>query len=332
MNYSNIPIFISHQGCSHDCVYCNQRVITGEGGNPPKEEIISTIEEHLSTLRDDSIKEIAFFGGSFTALDQLTQAFYLNIARDYVGKKGIIGIRFSTRPDAIDEREMAFLANYPISTIELGVQSLDSTVLKASGRGHGIVEVLRAVNLIKQTDIKLGLQMMTGLPQDHYDSAIFTAEKIISLKPDFVRIYPTLVIKGTGLARMMERGLYTPWNLDETLELCSDIVSLFLRAGIPVIRLGLYSSDEDFLSSILAGPYHPALRSLVIGRLYRKTLMETGDPLDIEINSREISYLVGQSRENLKYLESRGRKLSFTINDSLERNGFLHEGKFKYIY
>lgn len=332
MSYSNIPIFISHQGCPHDCIYCNQRVITGKEGLPSRGEIEAIIKSHLKTQKEERVKEIAFFGGSFTALDMELQAFYLELAKKYVGDRGVVGIRFSTRPDAIDEREMEFLSSYPVTTIELGVQSLDSTVLKASARGHGIVEVLRAVNLIKQSGIKLGLQMMTGLPQDHYDSAIFTAEKIISLKPDFIRIYPTLVIKGTGLEKMMARGHYTPWNLDETLELCSDLLSMFLKADIPIIRMGLYSSDKDFLDSILAGPYHPALRSLVTSRLYRKALSKLEGPLELEINSKEISYLLGHGRENIKYLEELGRDLNYSINDQLERNGFFHQGVFKYIY
>lgn len=330
--YSNIPIFISHQGCPHDCVYCNQRAITGQSGDIDKSQIIKTIEDYLSTQEDERVKEIAFFGGSFSALDKKTQAFYLDIARDYVGKRGIIGIRFSTRPDAISEEIMDFLSAYPISTIELGVQSLDSRVLLASGRGHGLVEVLRAVNLIRATDIKLGLQMMTGLPQDDYDSAIFTAEKIISLKPDFVRIYPTLVIKDTGLEKLMERGDYLPWNLEETLELTADILSLFLKADIPVIRLGLYSSDEDFLSSIIAGPYHPALKSLVMARLYRKKLDKLEDEIEIQINPREVSYLVGQSRDNILYFEEKGRKINYITNEDLPRNGFLFQGDFHHLY
>lgn len=326
--HSNIPIFISHQGCPHSCVYCNQRIITGKVDLPDEKEIKRTIELYLTSLDEGVGKEIAFFGGSFTALSQAEQAFYLDIAKGFVGKRGIQGIRFSTRPDAISEEEMAFLAHYPISTIELGVQSLDSEVLRASGRGHGIVDVLRAVNLIRQKNISLGLQMMTGLPQDHYDGAIFTAEKIISLKPAFVRIYPTLVLKGTPLESMMEKGLYTPWNLEETVEICSDILSLFMGAKIPVIRLGLYSSEKNFLDSIIAGPYHPALRSLVMGRLYRKALNKVKGPLDIEIHSKELSYLLGHARENIIYFEQRGISLAYRLNDTLPRSGFLQGGHF----
>ncbi|NLY72756.1 MAG: radical SAM protein [Tissierellia bacterium] len=331
-SYSNIPIFISHQGCPHNCIYCNQKAITGRSGQVEREEVVRTIEDYLSTQDDKRNKEIAFFGGSFTALDLETQAFYLDLAKDYVGTRGIIGIRFSTRPDAISEEIMAFLSDYPISTIELGVQSLDDRVLLASGRGHGIVDVLRAVNLIRSTDVQLGLQMMTGLPGDDYDLAIFTAEKLISLKPDFVRIYPTLVIKGTGLEALAARGAYIPWNLEETLELLTDIMKLFLRAQIPVIRLGLYSSEADFLDSIVAGPYHPALRSLVMGRLYRRKLEELAGPLDLEINPKELSYLLGQSRVNKVYFEEQGRRINFSLNDQLPRNGFVFQGQFISIY
>ncbi|HZK10502.1 MAG TPA: radical SAM protein [Clostridia bacterium] len=326
--HSNIPIFISHQGCPHHCVYCNQHLITGKEALADKKEIAATIENYLSTLEPQTRKEISFFGGSFSALSQKEQAFYLDIAKSYVGRKGIVGVRFSTRPDAISEEEMDFLSQYPISTIELGVQSLDSEVLRASGRGHGIVDVLRAVNIIRQKKINLGLQMMTGLPEDHYDAAIFTAEKIISLKPDFVRIYPTIVLKKTPLEKMMEQGLYTPWNLEETVELCSDLLSLFLSAKIPVIRLGLYSSEKNFLDSITAGPYHPALRSLVMGRLYKKALDKLEGSLEIEIHSKEISYLLGHAKENANYFEKKGSPLIYHVNDTLPRNGFLQGGYF----
>ncbi|NLY36402.1 MAG: radical SAM protein [Tissierellia bacterium] len=330
--HSNIPIFISHQGCHYNCVYCNQRLITGKAELPNKAQIKRTIEVYLSTLEDAIPKEIAFFGGSFTALTKEEQSFYLDIARSYVGQHGIEGIRFSTRPDAIDEEEMAFLSDYPISTIELGVQSLDTSVLRASGRGHGIVDVLRAVNLVRQKEIALGLQMMTGLPEDHYDAAIFTAEKIISLKPAFVRIYPTLVLKGTPLENMMNKGFYTPWNLEETVEICSDILSLFMGAQIPVIRLGLYSSEKSFLDSIVAGPYHPALRGLVMGRLYQKALKKIVGPWEIEIHPKELSYLLGHGKENVIYFEQRGISLVYTLNDTVPRGGFLQGGHFVPIH
>lgn len=331
-HHSNIPIFIAHQGCRHNCVYCNQRLITGNSSRPDELQIRSAIEAYLSTQGDEIKKEISFFGGSFSALAKEEQAFYLDIAKSYVGKRGIEGIRFSTRPDAINEEEMAFLSGYPIHTIELGVQSLDARVLKASGRGHGLVDVLRAVNLIRQEKIQLGLQMMTGLPEDHYDASMFTAEKLITLKPAFVRIYPTVVLKDTALEAMMRKGLYTPWNIEETVELCSDLLSLFMAADIPVVRLGLYSSEKDFLDSIVGGPYHPALRSLVKGRLYQKALSRRLGDLDVVVHPRELSCLLGHRKENVMYFKGEGRPLRYSLEESLPLNGFLHGGEFVPIY
>ena len=330
--HSNIPIFLSHRGCPHQCVYCDQCLITGDPGNPSEEEIHQAIEAYLSTQKEETRKEIAFFGGSFSALPLEIQEFYLSIAQDYVGKHGIEGIRFSTRPDALSSEKMNLYNNFTLSAIELGVQSLDPKVLRASKRGHGLIDVIRAANLIAGSNLELGMQMMIGLPEDHYDSAIFTAEKMIALRPDFVRIYPTLVLRGTGLEQMMEKGSYYPWSLEETIEVCADVLALFTEAHIPVIRCGLYSEAPDFLDSVVAGPYHPALKSLVLSRMFYKKLAKLNGPLEIVLHPRDESLLLGNKKENLLRLQKQGKTLHYTLDEKIKRYGFLHQDRYFSIY
>ena len=330
--HSNIPLFLSHRGCPHQCVYCDQCLITGDDGEPTAKEIQQRIEDYLSTLKEETTKEIAFFGGSFSALPLEAQDFYLSIAEDYVGKHGIEGICFSTRPDGLSGEKMNFYEKFSISTIELGVQSMDPNVLRASKRGHGLIDVIRSANLIAASKINLGMQMMIGLPADHYDSTIFTAEKIIALRPNFVRIYPTLVLKGTGLEKMMELGSYYPWNLEETIEVCSDVMAMFMAAKIPVIRLGLYSEEKDFLDSVVAGPYHPSLKSLVMSRMFYKKLQKVDAPLDVLIHPKDESILLGNKKENLLRLEAKGKPLHYTTDEKVARYGFIHGGNYYPIY
>lgn len=330
--HSNIPIFLSHRGCPHHCVYCDQCLITGKQEDPSAEEIHENIQTYLSTQGEEIDKEIAFFGGSFSALPLETQEFYLSLAQEYVGKQGVRGIRFSTRPDALDAEKMRFYKKFSLTTIELGVQSLDPKVLRASKRGHGLIDVIRGANLIAGSGLQLGMQMMIGLPEDHYDSAIFTAEKMIALRPDFVRIYPTLVLKGTGLQSMMERGAYYPWSLEETIEVCSDVMALFMAAKIPVIRLGLYSEEKNFAESVLAGPYHPALKSLVMSRMFFKKLQALEAPLEIIIHPKDESFLLGDKKDNRDRLQGLGKPLHYTTDEKIHRNGFIHQGVYIPIY
>ena len=264
MKYINIPIFISHEGCPFTCIFCDQRQITGSQGNPEKEDIIKVVEEHIKSINlEDSRVEIAYFGGSFTMLDRHTQKYYLEIASNLVNKYKLAGIRISTRPDGIDWGILDFLSAYNVTTIELGVQSLDDVVLQASKRGYDVIDVLRAVNLIRRYKFHLGLQMMVGLPEDSYDRSVYTAEKIAAMKPDFVRIYPTLILKGTGLETMTSEKRYIPWEVDETIEVSAVVLGVFMKHNIPIARYGLYSEELEITGGIVAGPTHPALKELV---------------------------------------------------------------------
>ena len=209
-----IPIFVPHRGCPHDCIFCNQKKITGVSTEVTAQDARNIIEECLETIDKDTNVEIAFFGGSFTAIEEECQNELLAVAKEYVDKGLVHEIRMSTRPDCISDSILERLKKYDASIIELGVQSMDAKVLIDSVRGHDIESVIKSAKLIKEHDIKLGLQMMVGLPSDTEEKCIETARKFISLNPDCVRIYPTLVVKDTGLEMLLERGEYTPFSLD----------------------------------------------------------------------------------------------------------------------
>jgi len=273
--------------------------------------LIDTHLEELKTKQHQKHIEIAFFGGSFTGLPVSHQEMYLSLAYNYK-KAGLIdGIRLSTRPDYIDREILSILTKYGVTTIELGVQSLDEDVLGKSKRGHTLSAVVNACHLIKEYQIHLGLQMMIGLPGDTPSKTRQTADEMIRLKPDFVRIYPTLIIKDTELETLYNNHLYSPLELEEAVVLSADLVALFTRHELPIIRLGLQPTEELNGSAVIAGPYHPAFRQLVMTHLYKKKLdrfFKNRDKLNqitIYISSKEISNLVGQKRANLIPFERR---------------------------
>lgn len=259
-----IPVFIPFGGCEHQCVFCNQDNITGESGMPTTDEVKETIELYLSTWKGIGRKEVAFYGGSFTALKKELQIEYLKTASVYVSDGRLDGIRFSTRPDCISEEIVEFVKSYGVDIIELGVQSMDDRVLKLSGRGHSGQDVINASKIIKDKAVTLGLQIMPGLPGDSREAILKTADTVASLEPSFVRVYPTLVIRDTPLFKLYERGDYTPWSMESMVEVCRDIKEIFESNDIKIIRMGLQPT-EDLEESLVAGPYHPAFRDLVNG-------------------------------------------------------------------
>lgn len=335
MSHVNIPFFLPHLGCKHRCVYCDQDAIAADT-LPEEGAFHEKVERFLASKPGAESAEIAFFGGSFTALPKEIQAKYLKMAAHYVEKGSVEGIRFSTRPDALDEEEMDFLSAYPVTTVEIGVQSADERVLSASKRGHDLVDILMSTSMVKRSGYRLGIQMMTGLPGDDYERSVYTAEKIIAMRPHFVRIYPTLVLKDTPLEKMMNEGKYVPWEMDETLELADTIMSMFLREEIDVVRLGLYSESPDFVSRVVAGPYHPALKSLVLTRMYRNRiearLKGKGD-IKLKVSPFEISNVYGHGGANRMYfMEKYGRRLRITADAKLPRYCFKYEGKKRPLY
>lgn len=257
-----IPIFIPFGGCAHQCVFCDQRGITGRPGLPSLAEVTATIETYLSTWKGNGEKEAAFYGGSFTALPVEVQRGYLETAAEFVKAGRLDSLRLSTRPDCVDEKTIPFLKEHLVTTVELGAQSMSDDVLKASGRGHTARQTAFAAVLLKAHSIKTGLQLMPGLPSDTRLAFIETIKEVVRLSPDFVRLYPSLVLKDTPLHKMYLSGAYSPWELEEMVEACAEAKRMLDKAAIPIIRMGLQTT-EDLLGSLVAGPFHPSFRQLV---------------------------------------------------------------------
>lgn len=303
MRKYNIPIFVPHRGCPFDCVFCNQRHITGSIKDVTPNDVTATIDEYLKTIKDiERNIEVAFFGGSFTGIPIDEQSALLKSVMPYIEAGVINGIRLSTRPDYISREILDNLKQYSVTTIELGVQSMADSVLKASNRGHSAEDVRQAVSLIREYNFDLGLQMMTGLLGDAPDLSIKTAEEIIKLKPDMVRIYPTLTIRDTYLEKLYRNGKYTPETLEESIELSKKLLLMFEAAGIDVIRVGLQPTDEiNPDASVVAGPFHPAFRELVESSIYYDIISEhvkAGNAI-VYVNPNEISKAIGNKRSNI---------------------------------
>ena len=304
-----IPIFIPFLGCPHDCAFCNQVKITNYKDSVNEENTIKQIENYLSYFpENDNLKEIAFFGGSFTGLEESVMKAYLEIALDYK-KKGIIDrIRLSTRPDYINNSILDILKQYQVDIIELGIQSLDDEILKANERGHTSFDSLKASRLIKDYGFTLGHQIMPGLYKDSYQKSIKTAIDSIKIGPDLVRIYPTLVIKDTKLEKLFKERIYKPLTLKDAVRLSAQIYMLYYYKNINVIRIGLQPTENINLGAdIVSGPFHPALRQLVesfINKIYLEDLIlenKLKGEIIIHCKSREISVISGNKAANKRY-------------------------------
>ncbi|MBR5773255.1 MAG: radical SAM protein [Clostridia bacterium] len=318
---ANVSIFVPHFGCPQQCTFCNQRSITGAQGDVI-ENARQSIETARRTLGDKSKNaEIAFFGGSFTAIDREFMLTLLSLAYEYVRRGEFRGIRISTRPDGITHEILDILGRYGVTSIELGAQSMDDGVLELNRRGHDSRCVETASELIRSNGFELGLQMMTGMYGSDDEKDILTAQKIIALRPDTVRIYPTVVIKGTPLAELYRRGEYTPPILDGAVTLCAKLLMMFENQGIRVIRLGLHSGG-DVEGSFVAGVYHPALRELCESRIYLKNATELlkGEAVGkkaLLVALGCTSKMVGQRRANLGLLRELGFDCTVKEKDGL---------------
>ena len=239
-----IPVFVPHLGCPNDCIFCNQKSISGQKKAVTKEDVKNTIEYFLKNIEKDSIKEIAFYGGSFTGIDVKTQDELLSVANEYINDGQVDSIRISTRPDYIDKETLKRLKKYNVKTIELGVQSASNYILGRANRGHTFDDVKKASKLIRRYGFKLGHQMMVGLPESNRNDEINTAKALIKLKPKMVRIYPVLVIKGTRLEQEYNEGIYEPLTVVQAVETCKQLVRMFTNKKIEVIRIGLQNTDE----------------------------------------------------------------------------------------
>lgn len=318
------PVFIPFMGCPYRCIYCNQYATTPvKGGtydavlNQAETAIHSLAKRVIDGMEDPS--EIAFFGGTFTALPLEVMKTLLNLASPYVEKGIFRGIRFSTRPDALSWEVLETLKSYPVSTVELGVQSLDDRVLKLTRRGYGSHTVSLAVSAIRSQGWKLGIQLMPGLPGDSFETFQKSVEATCLLKPDFVRLYPTVVIRDTLLEKWYRQGTYRPLTLKEAISWCAEAFIKFWSYGIKVIRMGLQATEDLKAPLLVAGPYHPAFGYLVkvhVWRIWVDRVMEAkraGDGITIVVPKRLVSECVGPRRINLRYWKRRWNLKEITI-------------------
>lgn len=308
-----IPIFIPHRGCPHDCIFCNQRKITGQSGSITIEEAEEIIEKYLKTIDSrNAIIEIAFFGGSFTGIPLDEQNKFLALANKYLEKGRIDTIRLSTRPDYINKDIVDNLKKYGASIVELGIQSMDINVLDIAKRGHSPEDVVNAISLLKNEGFVVGAQLMVGLPGDNEYKAMETVKKIIELKPHIARIYPVLIIKDTYLEEMYRKGLYKPLSIDEAVHISKKMLIELEKSGISVIRIGLQPTDDLKVGdSVVAGPYHPSMRQLVESEIFKDMIIYILKTVELnKINSikvlsnpRDFSAVLGQKRSNYEFIK-----------------------------
>lgn len=310
---ANIAFFIPHAGCPYQCSFCNQRRISGKQTSPTGAEITAELKKAVAGLAEDRPAEIAFFGGSFTALPVEYMEELLRAAYPFLGQKGIEGIRISTRPDAINREVLTLLKQYGVTAVELGAQCTDDEVLRLNRRGHTAGDIQKAATLIHEFGLELGLQMMTGLYGAARERDLQTARDLIALSPKTVRIYPTVVFPETELYNRYLAGEYTPPSLEETLSLCCELLPMFAQAGIGVIRLGLHG-DSSLTGGI--GPVHPALRELCLGELFYKAIVKIlpshWKKVTVLVHPTCLSQAVGQKKINQQRLAALGVECCFT--------------------
>ena len=330
MNRGNIALFVPHVGCPCRCSFCDQRAITGGALPPTPAQVWEAAQAGADRWGERvSQMEIAFFGGSFTAIPQETMVALLEPAKKAVERWGYHGIRCSTRPDAVDEEILALLKECHTTAVELGAQSMDEEVLRLNHRGHSAEDTRRAAGLIKEAGLELGLQMMTGLYGSIPKKDLETARQLIALEPETARIYPTVVLEHTELAELYRSGAYKPQTLEEAVELCGELLPLFENAGVKVIRMGLHA-QEDVGRRKVAGPYHPAFRELVESRVFLQRLEETlkkegPGRYCVKVNPRSLSVAVGQKRANVEELCRCGWRVRFIPEKGVPREGFVLE-------
>ena len=309
MKHANISLFVPHVGCRHRCSFCDQNTITGESLLPHEKEVDEAVAVALESGKvDPKNTEIAFFGGSFTAIREDYMTELLDAAYKYVEAGTVSGIRISTRPDAIDENILNLLKRKGVKAIELGAQSMCDEVLEKNRRGHTKEDVKKASALIKEFGFELGLQMMTGLCGTTHETDIATAEEIIALKPDTVRIYPTIILEGTHLGELYKKGEYKTYSLSESVSLCAELLEKFRKNGIRVIRLGLHNIEQE---KYLSGPWHPAFRELCEAEIYYNNALKIlktypEGKYTLLVSPSAISKMTGQNKQNLARLFKSG--------------------------
>lgn len=323
MKTVTVPFFISHQGCPHECVFCDQRTISGASGALP-----SAVQMHdkiglwKSTAGDRPL-DVAFFGGTFTALPDAIQEGLLAPLQPLLANGAINSVRISTRPDYIDSDQVEWLSEQGVHTIELGVQSMDDTVLASSGRGHVAADSLQAISCIKKHGLKAGVQLMPGLPGDTPATSLASLEQVISAGADFLRIYPAVVLRGTELARRYTTGEYIPLDLDRGVALCKQLLQRAMQSGVPVVRIGLQADQGLNSDSVLAGCWHPSLGQIVRSQLYADLVdrfVEPGRQITVFCHPERLSDVIGVNRCYQRHQAERSVKVLVAADATINRN------------
>lgn len=303
----SVAIFVPHIGCPHRCSFCDQRAITGSQKAPRAADVKAAVERAVECGADPKSTEIAFFGGSFTAIPREYMLELLSAAKPYVDA-GFRGIRLSTRPDAVDDEVLSILKGFGVTSVELGAQSMDDVVLQKNERGHTSADVEKAAELVNRYSFTLGLQMMVGLYGSTPALDLETAKKLISLAPQEARIYPTVILKNTRLGELFLNGEYQPYSLNDAITLSAEILEMFESAGVSVIKLGLHAS-QDVEKDMLGGLYHPAFRELCESEIYRKkmsALICTDKAVTFTVPQSQLSKALGQKKSNIHYFRLKG--------------------------
>ncbi len=332
-----IPVFVPHLGCPNDCIFCNQKSISGQKDNITIEDAKKTIDYFLENIKDkEGKKEIAFFGGSFTGIDVKAQDELLQLANQYIQNGKVHSIRISTRPDYINKEILKRLKKYNVKTIELGVQSANDYILGRANRGHTFEDVKKASKLIRWYRFNLGHQMMIGLPESIRNDEINTAKELIKLKPKVVRIYPVLVIKGTKLEKEYNDGNYEPLSLVQAVETSKQLIKMFKDKNIDVIRVGLQNTEEisdpeSKQSEVVAGPFHPAFRQLVESSLWYDAIVEKIKKLNVKVkevevtvNPIDVNNVIGHKKENILKLRD-----TYEVDLIVKQDETIKQGKSK---
>ncbi len=333
-----IPIFVPHLGCPNDCIFCNQKTISGQTKQVTPEDVREIVQYYLKSFKESNkYIEIAFFGGSFTGIEIEKQEELLSTAYEFVKEKKVDSIRVSTRPDYIDTEKLKLLKKYKVKTIELGVQSTNDYILRRCKRNHTYEDVKNASRLIRLKGFKLGHQMMVGLPESTLLDEIRTAKDLVKLKPKIMRIYPVLVLKGTQLEKEYNEGLYVPLSLEQAVERCKELCYIFSKKKIKVIRIGLQSTDtisdvsKNENSEVIAGPYHETFRQLVESSITYDKIVEKIKNYNVKVKEVKITTspdninnVVGYKRENVEKL-----KEFYDVDVKVKQDFNIKSGKIK---
>ena len=327
-----IPIFIPEMACPHRCVYCNQFLISGKEKMPADDEIIMTVDRYMETMPEGAEVELAFFGGTFTGLPMEDQERLLRLVNPYVEDGRIGNVRLSTRPDYISEKNVELLKRYGVGTVELGIQSFDDEVLRSSGRGYDVETVEKSAELIKEYEMELGMQMMIGLPKDTKEKSVMTARRIVEMGARNTRVYPTLVMKDTVLARRYEKGEYEALTLEEAVDWTKELLWIFDRGGVYVQRVGLHPTKGLMEGTdYLAGPFHVSFKEMVLTEMWKDVLVkeladgDRGRVCTMKVAHNMLGVVAGYKSANRMWLEKNGWKVRFRGSDDVKNFEYVIE-------